>query len=885
VTLRAYFDHQVDANSFMTAVTKTAAAVKTVGVAQTVGTVDARNGITTPPATLVLTTTTADLTHGVYGNPYSVMLQSIGGATPSQSAGGVATRNWTILSGSVPGLTLGLTTGALSGTPTMAGTFPITVQVADTPPNTLLTQTDSTDLLVTIDPRPITATAVSNTKTYDGTTTSAAAPAITSAYSPVIVSGDSASFTQTFDNRNAGTPKTLTPAGAVIDNNGGNNYKVTFVPISAGTINPLPIIVTAVSDTKTYNGTTSSTQSPTIAPTLISPDSPNFTQTFNNRNAGTSKTLTPAGTVSDRNGGNNYKVTFVPISAGTINPLPTIVTAVSDTKPYDGTTSSTQSPTIAPTLISPDSSGFAQAFDSQNPGARTLTPAGSTIDGNNGNNYRVTFVSAAGSIVLLVANTNDSGAASLRQAILNVNAQPGSQPVGIVFNIPGNGVQTITPLTALPTLTHPAILDATTQAGYAGSPIIELNGSSAGAGVDGIHITAGNSTVRGFVINRFGGDGIRLESNGSDVILGNYVGTDVSGAVSQPNTGNGIQIIDTPNSTIGGTTSSTRNVISGNAGEGLRIDGALATGNLVQGNYIGTNASGSAAVGNSASGIYIRRAPSNSVIGNLVSGNLGFAGITICGDLLPAPGFCGGGDIGTQGNNGSGNIVQGNLVGTNSAGTSALGNSQRGVSIDGAPNTLVGGITAGARNVISFNGTVGVDIFHDGANGNKIQGNTIANNGSTVPTSATQPNAGIFVEAGTGNTLSQNSISGHTGLGIDLAPVGVNRNTSQGAHNFPVITTAKFDTATNTTTMSGSLNSTPVAMFTIEFFSNVSCNSSGYGEGATFLGSTNVTTDGSGNAAFNFSVVGPVLPGSAITTTATDAGGSTSEFSACVTAS
>ena len=70
----------------------------------------------------------------------------------------------------------------------------------------------------------------------------------------------------------------------------------------------------------------------------------------------------------------------------------------------------------------------------------------------------------------------------------------------------------------------------------------------------------------------------------------------------------------------------------------------------------------------------------------------------------------------------TGNVVQGNLVGTNSAGTTALGNSQRGVSIDGAPNTLVGGTTANARNVISFNGTAGVDIFSPGADGNKIPG-------------------------------------------------------------------------------------------------------------------------------------------------------------------
>jgi hypothetical protein len=466
----------------------------------------------------------------------------------------------------------------------------------------------------------------------------------------------------------------------------------------------------------------------------------------------------------------------------------------------------------------------------------------------------------------VVTNTNDSGPGSLRQAMLDVNAQSSSSTASIVFNISASGVQTIMPQTDLPTLTQPALIDATTQPGYAGTPVIELNGTAVATG---IHISAGGSTVRGFSINRFSGDGILLDTKGGDVIQGNYVGTDASGATAQPNGGNGIHIIATPNNVVGGTASSTRNVISGNGGEGLRIDGTLATGNIVQGNYIGTDVSGSAAVGNGASGVYIRRAPANSVIGNVVSGNVGFAGITICGN---DPGGCGGGDISgiNETSIAAGNVVQGNLVGTNSAGTTALGNNQAGVSVDGAPNTLVGGTTAATQNVISFNGTNDVQIFSPDANGNKIQGNTIQ--GTTA-----NNDVGISVAAGTGNTLSANSISGHAGLGIDLAPSGVNANTANGPHNFPVITSAQV--AGGNTTITGTLNSTANAKFTIEFFSNAACNASGNGEGATFLGSTTVTTDGSGNASFT-AVVGPAS-GNVFTTTATDAGGTTSEFSAC----
>ena len=468
----------------------------------------------------------------------------------------------------------------------------------------------------------------------------------------------------------------------------------------------------------------------------------------------------------------------------------------------------------------------------------------------------------------VVTNTLDSGAGSLRRAILDVNAaQPGPQPIGILFNIPAAGVQTITPTTPLPALAQPTFLDATTQPGFAGTPLVELNGGSAGAlSVNGIHITAGSSTVRGLVIDSFSGNGILIDTNGGDVIQGNYVGTDPTGTSAMPNLGNGIQIIDTPNNVIGGTTSSARNIISGNTGEGVRIDGALATGNVVQGNYIGTNVSGSAAVGNNASGVYIRRAPGNSVIGNTVSGNVGFAGITICGSIT----FCGGGDNsgpGTPGNSASGNIVQGNFVGTNPAGTTALGNNQAGVSIDGAPNTQVGGTTAALHNIISFNGTNDVRIFDAGAGGNQIQGNTIQ--GKTAATTV-----GISVDASLiGNTLTQNSISGHGGLGIDLSPSGPG-----GGNNFPVITSAQF--AGGTTTIMGTLNSTANATFTIEFFSNQACNASGNGEGAVFLGSIFVQTNGSGNAGFVFMVAGPAV-GNSITSTSTDAFGTTSEFSAC----
>jgi hypothetical protein len=537
--------------------------------------------------------------------------------------------------------------------------------------------------------------------------------------------------------------------------------------------------------------------------------------------------------------------------------------------------------TVSPVVVKTTPTGTVTFTDSETPiGTATLnggtaafttsalsvgTHAITAIYGGDVNFFGSTSNAVNQQVSAVVTNINDSGSGSLRQAILDVNAQSGP-PIGIVFNIPGTGVQTIAPTLALPTLIQPAIIDATTQPGWTGPPIIELNGSNAGAGVNGLHIAAGNSKVLKLAINRFTGNGILLDTNGGDAVQGSYIGTDVTGTVAQPNGGNGVQIVATPNNSV------YANVISGNAGEGIRIDGMLATNNFIALNYIGTDATGSVAVGNSASGVYIRRAPGNSVASNVVSGNLGFAGITICGI---DPGGCGGGDVPgiDETSNAAGNAVESNHIGTDASGVSPLGNNQAGVSIDGAPNTRVGpAITA---NVISNNGTNDVQIFSPAASGNQIVGNTIQGKASATTVGISE---GIFASlgAGTGNTFSQNSISGHGGLGIDIAPPGIG-----GGINFPVITSAQV--ANGTTTITGTLNGVPNATYTIEVFSSPSCNANGNGEGKTYLTSNSVATDGSGNVSFTLSGLPGEPSGSVITVTATDANGTTSEFSACTT--
>ena len=156
-----------------------------------------------------------------------------------------------------------------------------------------------------------------------------------------------------------------------------------------------------------------------------------------------------------------------------------------------------------------------------------------------------------------MTNTNDSGAGSLRQAILNANTHAGTDTV--TFQI-GSGVQTIIPASPLPTITDPLVIDATTQPGFSGTPLIEIDGANAGAFTDGLAITAGNTTIKGLVINRFGLSAIQISSGGGDVIQGDYIGTDTTGTLAEPNgwgqtlAVNDAVVISSSNNLIGGTT-------------------------------------------------------------------------------------------------------------------------------------------------------------------------------------------------------------------------------------------------------------------------------------------------------------------------------------------
>src|SRR5262249_25896312 len=157
----------------------------------------------------------------------------------------------------------------------------------------------------------------------------------------------------------------------------------------------------------------------------------------------------------------------------------------------------------------------------QNTGAITVTGTGATA---------ALAQTATVMARYLVTNTADSGTGSLRQAILDANANPGQDL--IAFAIPGSGAQTISPTSPLPAITDPVTIDGYTQPGASVNTLavgdnavllIQLDGGSAGVGATGLHITAGHSTVRGLDISGFdyapgfSGTGIRIDDNDGNV--------------------------------------------------------------------------------------------------------------------------------------------------------------------------------------------------------------------------------------------------------------------------------------------------------------------------------------------------------------------------------
>jgi hypothetical protein len=459
---------------------------------------------------------------------------------------------------------------------------------------------------------------------------------------------------------------------------------------------------------------------------------------------------------------------------------------------------------------------------------------------------------AAGAAQFTVTNTNSSGPGSLAQAISDSNALTAINT--IVFNIAGSGVHVIDlSKTPLPEITGPVVLDGYTQPGAHSNTLsvgddavilIQLDGGLVASGSNGLTISAFNCAVRGLSITGFkqgssdpfvgpppGGNGIEVKGSATgNVIEGNFIGVTPDGQTARANY-KGVRLDVSPQ-TIGGLTPAARNVISGNSASGVVVYGSAA-GTLIQGNYIGTDASGTRARGN-AEGVEVGAVDlaiggSGAGAANLISGNQ-YSGIEIGTEyavhlILHA----------------DRTAVIGNWIGTQADGVSPLGNGT-GIGIGNSVNCTVGGLNPGAGNIVAFNGR------------------------------------GVIVYS-TGERILSNSIYSNGGIGIDLNADGPTPNDAMDPddgpnhlQNYPVITSTQI--VNNSATINGTLNSTPNAQFTIQLFADGRSLSA---RGQKYLGSTNVTTDASGNASFSVSY--PLTDTNVqFNASATSATGDTSEF-------
>ncbi len=271
----------------------------------------------------------------------------------------------------------------------------------------------------------------------------------------------------------------------------------------------------------------------------------------------------------------------------------------------------------------------------------------------------------------------------------------------IRFAIGEPGTQRISLGSGLPPIQDPVVIDGTSQPGTGPTPRIVIEGRGA-PGASGLAVTAGDSVIKGLAIVGFPSNAIQIGGAGGNLITGNHLGVEPDGRSSNSNGDGGIQLNDSRNNSIVG------NVISANLGQGILIGGPQASGNLIQGNIIGLDASGKSPLGNGTYGIQLSDSSGTTVLDNTVSANRG-AGIQILTS--------------------NGNRIHGNRIGTDGTGDQPRSNYLDGIFLAESSNNSIGGPGAGQGNLISGNAKAGIAIYSPspGQNsaGNLIQGNII----------------------------------------------------------------------------------------------------------------------------------------------------------------
>lgn len=510
-----------------------------------------------------------------------------------------------------------------------------------------------------------------------------------------------------------------------------------------------------------------------------------------------------------------------------------------------------------------------------------------------------------------------AGNCTLRAAIEEANSTAATDTINFSIAPFDGSVKTIAPNSALPSIMQTVFIDGYSQTGASANTalttdnaviLIELNGINAGAGANGLTLSANDSTVRGLAINRFGRVGISLSGGDNNVIAGNFIGTDASGLIDLGNGSVGIYgefASQSNGNLIGGTTLAARNIISGNGNAGILFE-FQAINNIVQSNFVGLAADGSTVLANNGSGIGFGSFTPGTIIGGDDDDDGAADGIVTARNYVS-------GNIGSGIFLGNPATVSGNFIGTDATGTLARPNNV-GISANVGSNSLIGGTTAGAGNLISGNTGDGIGLGNTGntivrrnrigtaADGVSALANTgdgieIASGGSNNQIGGTSANDGNIIAfngedgvqisdsgvAPVNNPVLGNAIYSNGGLGINLSLDSVTTNDAGDAdggannrQNFPVILTAQ----TVGTYVYGTLNSTANATFRLEFFNSPTANASGNGEGQFFVGAINVTTDAGGDATFEQTFAPTSVIGSFISATATNlTTGDTSEFS------
>ena len=464
--------------------------------------------------------------------------------------------------------------------------------------------------------------------------------------------------------------------------------------------------------------------------------------------------------------------------------------------------------------------------------------------------------------VFQVTSIADGGPGSLRQAMLDANAQPGAD--SIHFAIPGSGPHVIQPASALPGITSPVTIDGYTQFGATrnngangsnATILIELRGAGT-ASPSAFSLLNGSATtaISGLAINRFS-QAINITLNATDcVIAGNFIGTDASGTTGFP----GEQVVGLSvganRCRIGGPLIGDRNIVSSMNQDGIYVNGSDV---IVQGNLIGVDRNMIATVGNLGCGVSIGSINPNAPVATHVR-----VGGRNEGAELPRNVIGGNRRCGIDVRAGSGHVIEGNVIGLTSFSLSPLPNHGPGVQISGGIDIVVGALDTLHGNVIAYNAGPGIVLTGPADNALGPQQITMIGN-------AIRDNGGLSID------LTVDGVQGPTPL--DLHDTDIGPNTLQ---NHPVLMELIDDGSEMR--VIGHIHGSPDTSIDIDLYHAMRCGAHGRGEAAAHLVFRSVQTDGNGDAVFEMPAVASLTQGYLAATASHSPGLVTSEFSPCL---